>query len=225
MVLHKLMPWRSINLLKDPQGRQLAAAEFVERLRGRRKVYLAAWNLRDWALLEKHQQAVRRFLAPAEQFCKPARALIEVLRARYEKVVGVLIRQTDYRAWANGEFFFTSNEYRVFIEQLRARFGPRTAIVLATDEVQPAGIFDGLDVAWCTGAEAGPGHYLESFAALSMCDVVVSAPSTFSAWAAFLGDVPLLPISKADDDLRNVEVLSRHLLDAKSHWAFGRAVN
>jgi hypothetical protein len=225
IALHKLMPRRSIDYVRTSQTIQLGAPEFLDRLRGRRKVFLAGWNLRDWELLDKHQDAVRRFLAPAERFLRPARELIEGLRRKYERVVGLLIRQSDYRYWANGEFFFTSGQYQAFIEQLHERFGPKTAIVIATDEVQTKEDFEPLDVTWCTGAEAGPGHYLESFAALSMCDIVVSPPSTFSAWAAFLGNVPILPIGKADDDLRKVELLRRHLLDARSHWAFGRSVN
>jgi hypothetical protein len=138
--------------------------------------------------------------------------------------VGLLIRQTDYRVFAP-QFFFTWQVYRTFITQLRQRFGPRSAIVVATDETQPPGVFDDLGVTWCTGEKAGNGHYMESFAELALCDVVASVPSTFSAWAAFFANKPILPICAADDDLRTVPLLERHLLDAHNHWAFYEAVN
>ena len=123
-----------------------------------------------------------------------------------------------------GHFFFTSEQYRVFLQQLRERFGPRAAILIATDEKQPAGIYDDIGVAWCTGEKAGSGHYLESFLELSKCDVVVSVPSTFSAWSAFYGAKPILPISKADDDLRHIPLLPRHMLDARKHPDFAKSI-
>ena len=41
---------------------------------------------------------------------------------------------------------------------------------------------------------AGPGHKIEDLAALSMCDKIMGAPSTYSWWAAFVAEIPLLHI-------------------------------
>jgi hypothetical protein len=224
VAMHKLMPRQSINYALSAHDVKLGATEFLGILGGRRKVLLSGWNLRDWDLFEKHQGAIRQFLSPAERFRRPAKAFIDDLRQRHDTLVGVLIRQDDYRIWNGGKFFFTSENYRIFIAQLRERFGPRAGIVVACDELQPDGIFDDLGVTFATGAKGQPGHYLESFSELSMCDVVVSAPSTFAAWAAFLGERPILPISTAVDDLRHVPTLPRHLLDARSHPAFLQSV-
>ena len=66
---------------------------------------------------------------------------------------------------------------------------------------------------------------MESFAELGLCDYIVSVPSTFSAWAAFFGRKPLLPIFSADDDLVQTPLLNENLLDAYRHPLFKSAVN
>jgi hypothetical protein len=46
----------------------------------------------------------------------------------------------------------------------------------------------GLDV------HPGPGHLVADLAALSGCDWLLGPPSSFSAWAAFAGNRPLLVV-------------------------------
>jgi hypothetical protein len=229
LILNKLRPRRLIDYGPLPGDGsvviQLGGEEFLNRVRSRKTALLMGWFLRDWALFEKHEEAVRRFLAPAERFTRVAEPFIADLRKRHDPLVGLLIRQDDYRYWAGGKYFFPTEQYRTFVRQLRQRFGRRAGILIATDEVQPAGAYDEFGVTFCTGEKAGPGHYQESFAELSMCDVVASVPSTFAAWAAFFGKKPILPISAADDNLTEVAPLARHLLDARRHPAFKDAVN
>jgi len=203
---------------------QLGGQEFLDLARGRGTTLLAGWFMRDWGLFEKHHEAIRRFLAPAERFRRVAEPFIAGLRKRHDVLVGLLIRQDDYRLWADGKFFFTTAQYRSFMAQLRTRFGPRAAIVIATDEVQPPGAYDEFGVTFCTGEKAGPGHYQESMAELSMCDIVASVPSTFAAWAAFFGNRPILPISAAEDNLTETPLLPRNLLDAWRHPGFRQSV-
>jgi hypothetical protein len=202
----------------------LADPNFLNRLRARKRVLMSGWMLRDWGLFEKHQDAARVFFAPPLRHQKIAEEFIRTCRARCEPLIGVVMRQGDYRVWRDGEFYITSPQYRTMVEQLRDRFGPRCGFVIACDEKQDANLFDGLNAHWCTGKHAGPGHYLESFAELALCDYVVSVPSTFSALAAFLGRVPLIPIAGAGADLRTGPILPNHLFDARLDPIFKLAV-
>jgi hypothetical protein len=163
-LLHKVAPWRSMDYTSlgfDPDKEvRLGSEEFLGRVRGRREVLLAGWRLRDWQLFEKHQAVIRRFLMPAERFRRIAEGMIRDLRQRHDVLVGLLIRQDDYRLWCGGKFFFTTEQYRGFLLQLRERYGPRAAFVVAADERQPEDAFAGLDVHLCTGAMGQPGHYM-----------------------------------------------------------------
>jgi len=90
---------------------------------------------------------------------------------------------------------------------------------VACDEVQDPQLFSGLNAYWSTGAMGAAGHYMESFVELSMCDVVVSVPSTFSLCAAFIGDRPVLPIGGRASDLSQTPLVEDHLFGSVGHPA------
>jgi hypothetical protein len=50
------------------------------------------------------------------------------------------------------------------------------------------------------------GHFVESMTELSLCDVIVSPPSTFAGWAAFLGQVPQLSLTRLDQIIRREDL-------------------
>ena len=223
-MLHKLMPWLSISP-PPAQGWVLGSEDFLRRIRGRKRVLLAGWSLRDWNLFAKHQETIRDFLKPARRFCAIAGPFIADIRRRHRTLVGVLIRQGDYRMWEGGKFFLTTEQYGSCLQKLRERFGPDAALVVSSDEPLPDDAFKQSGFYWCTGRAGAAGHYMESFAELGLCDYIVSVPSTFSAWAAFFGRKPLLPIFSADDDLVQTPLLNENLLDAYRHPLFKSAVN
>ena len=55
-------------------------------------------------------------------------------------------------------------------------------------------MFRGEQFNFATGEAVGPNHYLENLAELSICDAILTPPSTFSTVAAFLGNTPLVPL-------------------------------
>ena len=169
-------------------------------------VLLAGWPFCDWDAFDRHADKVRAFLAPASRFQDVATPFIHELRRRYRTLVGVLIRQQDYRVWDGGRYFFPSSQYREWMEQAAAAFGPDCCLVVATDESQSPDFLQGLNAVWCTGAVTQGGHFVESMSELSLCDVIVSPPSTFAAWAAFLGQVPQLPLTRPDQVIRREDL-------------------
>jgi hypothetical protein len=184
----------------------LGNPELLARLRRSGAVFFAGWPIRDRVAFARHADKVRAFLGPAKRFQGVATPFMTGLRGRHLTLVGVLIRQQDYRVYNGGRYFFPSSKYREWMIQAAAAFGPDCCLVVATDEEQPRQLLDGLSAVWCTGAAAGPGHFVENIAELSLCDVIVSPPSTFSGWAAFLGAVPYLPLTHADQVIRREDV-------------------
>jgi hypothetical protein len=98
------------------------------------------------------------------------------------------VRRSDYKIWNNGRFYFSIDEYRSFIARAQEVFGPGCHFIIGSEERLAPDAFRDLDCSWCTGV-VGAGHYVESMVELSLCDMIMSPPSTFSAWAAFLGEI------------------------------------
>jgi len=195
----------------------LSTAETVGQLQSVRTTLLAGWSVRAWSLIERHQAAIRDALQPDEQYISAAKSFIADIRSEYDTLVGVLIRQGDYRSFRNGEFFFESARYRELMDQYaRESFSGKVAFVIASPESQPTEVFAEDRFRFCSGDPFGPNHFLENFAELSLCDVILTPPSTFSMISAFLGDIPIVPLHQ-NIHTSGWVTLDRPLLDSLSH--------
>ena len=181
--------------------------------------FLAGWGIKSWELVENHQDKIREGMMFASIYTKIAQEFIQGLRNKYDVLIGVLIRQGDYRTWANGRYYFETEQYINWIKQAKEVFGVsrKVGFVVASDEEQDFYKFQDLNVYFATGSAVGKGHYIENMAELSLCDLVMTAPSTFSAWSAFLGDIPILPLVEPSQVISENDLLAHHIFDAIKH--------
>lgn len=185
---------------------------------------VGGWGIRCWSLLEASAGQIRDTLAVGEPHRTRAQRFVKTLRADHDLLVGVLVRQDDYRTWNDGEYFFESDRYERWLRQFAAdRDESGVGFLIASDEPQDPTVFAGDGRTFATGTAVGDGHYLESFLELSLCDVVLTPPSTFSATAAFLGETPLVPLYDGVVGAR-WEYLNRPLLDSLTHPQMSDAV-
>lgn len=203
----------------------LTAQENLTRLRSRPVSVVSGWNVRAWPLVERHSEEIRSLLQPGERHRTVASRFVASLREEFDVLVGALVRQGDYREWQDGEYFFESAEYRDLLLDFADEFhDDDVGILLASDEPQQESVFADDRFVLTTGIAGGDGHYVESFTELSLCDVVVTPPSTFSATAAFLGDSPIVPLYRGVDS-EEWERLESPILDSLDHPKMSVAVN
>lgn len=203
--------------LEDPQ--------FLQVVREYRVSTCAGWCIAGWNYVEEQQHALRAWFQPAHEWRQRAEDFMGALRAKHDIVVGLLARQTDYRIWNGGRFFFSTAQYARWIRQaLNLHLGRNVIVILASEAWQDPRELAGLPYVFAPGAKNLAGHWFDSFVALSLCDLVISPPSTFSAAAAFIGRIPLLPVTRADQDLNTADILQNSLIDAARHPEFSIAV-
>jgi hypothetical protein len=196
----------------------LALPQTVERLQSKDFSVLAGWGIRSWSLLEKHSDAVRAELAVHPKYSAIARTFVDDLRQDYDFLIGVAIRQGDYRS--SGElyrrFLFESDQYATWVRQATITFADRGRVgfILTADEPQNQEQFAD-NVHFSTGIAGGQGHYLESLTELALCDVLMTSASTFGGWAAFWGNIPVIPLHdssqviQADSAMHYLEALKQ----------------
>lgn len=214
-LVHRLTKTRSIDLDYAPTT-DITTPAFLARLRSAPWIVLAGYDLRAWDALDAHADRVRAFLRPIERFWTASDAFLRPLRRQHDRLVGLHIRRGDYRIWEEGKFFFDDDRYRVWIAQMRQRWGSGTGFVLTSDEIFNRSTFDPEFCHWSEGTAGGSGHYLESMTALAQCDIVCGVPSTFVAWAAFFGAKPLLPLA-ADVDAGSEPCIDRIWSEGRQH--------
>lgn len=172
----------------------LDGSEYQEKIRPAKIVFVYGWWLRAPNLVKKHGDKIRAYFRPVEKFQIAGRAAIEPLRRDADVVIGVHIRQGDYRGWFGGKYFFPAARYAAWMQELAAQFPNRkVAFFVCSDEPRNVGEFPGLSVGFGTDSP------VSDIYALARCDYILGAKSTFSQWASFYGEKPLLQVCGTDE--------------------------
>lgn len=173
--------------LTDRRVIRLDNPEFLDRIREARTVFIYGWKFRAPKLIVRHAEKIRAFFRPVEDIARTSRAVVTQLRQQAEIVVGVHIRGGDYRTWRNGRHFYPPGRYAAWIRNMAEQFpGRRTVFLVASDEPHTADEFPGLNVSFSRGSP------VVDLYALAECDYILGPPSTYSQWASFYGNKPLL---------------------------------
>ena len=157
----------------------------------------------DW--VRKHSDDIRKYFEPHQSLMTKWQVTRECWHERFDRVIGIHIRLSDFRTAASGKYFVPPEGYAKIIRE-RVEFDPQTTLfVVCTDEsfrdaaryAEFEKSFEGLNVF------INQGDLMDDLVGLMHCDQLVGAGnSTFSRWAAFAGNVEWAGFrsSMIDDD-------------------------
>ena len=144
--------------------------------------------------LEHSYPTIKKMFKPSSQYNELIEEPVRNLRSSSDIVVGVLIRQTDYRQWNEGKCFFTSSQYARILTRLKKSFRDQNlSFFIATDEQQDLSTFKSLN------SIIRVGFPIENLYALARCDILIGPSSSYIGWAALYGELSLFTIQSPDD--------------------------
>jgi len=225
--LSRNLRWAGVSALevRDSERLQLDADSGWHGIQHDRRIVVSGWQITCWDLIEKHAGVLRKLFEPAQSYRDRAESFLERCREDCDVLVGLLMRQDDYRVWNEGRYFFSSGDFAGWTAEIGSLFpGQKVGIVVTSDSVQDEAMFAMPHVTFATGSMNRGGHWFESFLELAGCDLIVSPPSTFSACAAFLGEKPLMPLRASGQRLDLQDILRDNLVGAARDRDFGQAV-
>jgi hypothetical protein len=150
------------------------------------KTLMSGQNFECWDLVLEYKKEIINNLSFNQEFLSIAKCFINNVRKKYDFVVGVFIRQTDYKNFKNGKYYFETKQYIEWIEQIEELYKDKNiAFVITSDQEQNLKMND--HYFFATGYVGNNGHFFESYLELSLCDLVLTPPSTFSMTASFFG--------------------------------------
>ena len=175
--------WNTFDKRGEPY--MLDQAAFLEKQRATQCLFVVGWSFRTPSAIGlKHKSVVKNFFTPIALHRDAVARLTDKLRAGADCVVGVHIRQTDYKKFANGKYFYTMDVYRRAMRDLANQLKGRTRFLLCSDAPVDHTAFKDFDVM------TGTGHLIEDNYTLAACDYIIGPPSTYTAWASYYGNVP-----------------------------------
>ncbi len=176
----------------------------LESAKGKEILWLDGFHFHADHLVDKHRRAIQSFFQPIDSVRMRVDTAFQSLRAQYQAIVGVHIRQSDFKSWNDGKCFFEVSDYADAMRSLHGQLLDRKPLFLVfSDEGLDDALFKPLPVLFSNG------EAIEDMYSLSQCDYILGAPnSTFSGWASFFGDTPILNLKGREDriDLQYFEV-------------------
>ena len=170
-----------------------------------KNIYFCGWLFRNPAGLKKYHIKIKEYFYPKKEISAKVDSFIQPLRKKYRHIVGVHIRQTDYQTYRNGSFFFKQEKIKIFLEnylQFFNRDKNETLFILCSDGPIDKHLFNGLNI------KTGPGKSIEDFFTLAQTDIIIGSDSTFSAFAAYLGNIPFAVFAEPDIDWKKINLNS-----------------
>jgi hypothetical protein len=185
--------------LREQRGQliiQLETREVQAQIEEAQVVFVYGWIFRAPGAMRRQAEKIRAYFRPVEKYEGISAEAVGTLRQHAEVVIGVHIRQGDYRHWKKGRRFFTIPQYAAWMHELADQFpGKRVSFLVCSDEPRREDEFLGLPVGF------GPGFPMGDLYALAKCDYILGPSSSFSQWASFYGDKPLYQVRDNKDPI------------------------
>jgi hypothetical protein len=176
-----------------PKSFDMNDADFVTSAQNK-VVFIDGWLYRDYKNFEKHSASLRSIFTPVPQYAEQVQEIIYSCRKKGDIIVGVHIRRGDYKTYNDGKWYYEDEVYYSKMQELKRQFeaqGKSCVFLVCSNEKVNQDSFKGLSIV--TDAR----HFIVDLYTLSQCDYLVGPPSTFTMWASFYGETPLLHIDEA----------------------------
>ncbi|EMI15734.1 hypothetical protein RMSM_07346 [Rhodopirellula maiorica SM1] len=179
--------------IKGEQSCDLGSDAFRELATSGRPVMTLGWQFRCESLLVKHAAIVRHHFQLAPEHGEPVGECLYQARQSGDVVIGIHIRQGDYRTFLGGRYYYEVRDYVATMREVQAQLAPRrVTFLVCTNVPYDQSDFAGLNV------QFGPGVPVQDMYALAETDMIIGPPSTFTMWASFYGGAPLAMMKRCD---------------------------
>jgi hypothetical protein len=166
-------------------------------------IYLNGWLFRCPTLIKKHYTKIKDRLRIKNKFVKKIDAKFLELNKTYQKIIGVHIRQGDYKFYMGGQFYIDQKEVLEIIKKYTEENSTSGKVLffICSDSPIEKEMFSiqNLNVMFGTGV------MIEDFYSLSKCHVVVGSDSTFGAVSAYYGNIPFVILNKENTNWSKID--------------------
>lgn len=156
------------------------------------------WHTRrEIEYISKAKKELKRIFTPSIIITKQGNTFINSIKSDFDMIIGVHIRQGDYRTWNNGRFYFSIEQYQGFMAKIQNLYqSKKIAFFISSNEKLSTKDFSEFN---CFFQAQTTSPVLDLYT-LSLCDKIIGPISTFSRWASFFGEKPLCFLEDVNQD-------------------------
>ena len=157
--------------------------------------YLTGWLFRSPESVIKYHKEITKYLKPKKEILERVNNFIKELREETPLLVGIHIRQTDYKFVGDGSLFFEQKEVRKIIDDYLDYFNlnkTEVKFLICSDDKIDTKIFDGLNFSLGLGGE------IEDMFSLANTDLIIGSNSSYGGFSAYYGNIPIICFDRKD---------------------------
>lgn len=179
--------------LKGEEECDLQGDRFREAIQSKRTILLQGWMFRSGQLLNDHWASIKDYFALGHDDRSVVDTTIRSARSNSDVLIGVHIRRGDYATFMDGQYYFDDDVYARWMNDVCDQLpGRRVRFMVCSHEQLDQSKFAGLRIT------RGPGSALQDMYALAETDWMIGPPSTFTAWASYIGRKPRIELDSKD---------------------------
>lgn len=191
---------------ESPQDSSSHLISSINKLKNRICLF-EGWYFRCLEGLRNQEEKIRVFFSPIPTIQKKVEEFHKQL-VRFQYRIGVHIRHGDYQKNKYSQYYFPIQQYRLWINQVKATTNAQVCFVISTDTKENLSLLLQDNVYLC------PGEPIVDLYCLAACNFIMGPPSTFNRWAAFYGKAKHLTLTDknqqvAFDDFRDFKFRER----------------
>lgn len=157
----------------------------------------------DIALLEEFHEEIRRIFRPKDRDSNKVNEIMNLQKFKYDIIIGVHMRRGDYKEFLNGVYYFNDETYANYMLSLKNQFKEQhktVGFLVCSNEQLNLHHFNSLPIFQIENSSS-----IQDLFALSICDLIIGPPSTFSMWASYYGRVPLRFLKYKNENIKVAE--------------------
>lgn len=151
-------------------------------------VLLQGWLFRDYVHIEQYHDAICNLFTPKDWILSEVKKIMLAASEGGGAIVGVHIRRGDYKNYNDGIYYYVDEVYRKLMHEVSLLLNGRVTFIICSNEDININMFKGLDLLY------DKRHFMVDLYTLASCDYIIGPPSSFTNWASYYGNVPLLKI-------------------------------
>ncbi len=136
----------------------------------------------------KQSKLLKQFIQPELNSKRLAEERIQNMRKQNDIIVAVHVRRGDYKTFLDGKYFFNDEFYVEKMQQINNLLYPsKVGFAIFSNEIIQLATFENLNFSFNADNTA-----IGDMWSISLCDFIIGPLSTFSMWASFWKNVPIL---------------------------------
>lgn len=149
------------------------------------RLILLGWNFQNPIGIAKFHDEICSFLKPRNDILSRVDIFLKNLKSEFTHIVGVHIRQGDYKRFMNGIYYIDQNSISNQLDKFYSRYERnKLCFVICSDGEIDEELFEKHHYV------LGIGDTISDLFLLAGCDEIIGSHSTFGSFAGYYGKIP-----------------------------------